>query len=82
MIVVTTDAIELRGQKLASITEAKRGTGPLAALARALPSHPADPTIILQADRTTDSAVIERIVETTQTAGYDNLLFAVKQQER
>jgi biopolymer transport protein ExbD len=80
VVIITTEAILHGGKTVASITQATRGSGVIAELERELPPHPADPAIILEADRSTDSAVIMRVIETTKHAGYDKLLFVVKQE--
>ena len=66
------------GVRVVGVAETARGTGTIDALDRALPHEPSDPTLILQADRATDMAVISRVVETVRAAGYTNVLFAVK----
>lgn len=44
----------------------------------ALPTPPKDPTIIIQADQRLSYAPIHAVVEGAKKAGYDNVLFAVK----
>ncbi len=82
VVIVTTDAVLLGGKTIAPLTDVSVGGPTLTALERALPAHPSDGTIVVQADKSIDSVVVLRIVETLQHAGYDNVLFAVKQQER
>jgi biopolymer transport protein ExbD len=78
VVIITLDEISLAGVRVVGVAETARGTGTIDALDRALPHKPADPTLILQADRATDMAVISRVVETVRAAGYTNVLFAVK----
>ena len=61
---------------IATIADAKAGTS-LAALTKALPPT-GDGLLILQADESTPTHVINLVVETAKAAGYGNLLFAVK----
>ena len=68
VVIVTKDGLSYAGKLLADADE----------LARALPPHPADRRLVLQADESTSTLLINRIVLACKRAGYDNLLFAVK----
>jgi len=61
-----------------TVADAARGAGLIAQLTEALDKAPIKGLAILQADQGTDARVINRIVLTTKAAGFDNLLFAVK----
>ncbi len=82
IVVVTKDAIVFQGKAVARIADVRAAGFTIPALERALPAHPADGTLVVQADQDTDAVVIDRVVHTVQHAGYSNVLFAVKQQER
>ena len=61
-----------------TVADAARGAGLIAQLTEAFDKTPAKGLAILQADQRTDAHVINRIVLTSKAAGFDNLLFAVK----
>jgi biopolymer transport protein ExbD len=77
VIVITRDDIMLGAESIAKVADAKSGTGELAPLRKALPV-PKTRLVILQADQSTPAGVIDRVVKTAKAAGYDNLMFAVK----
>lgn len=79
VVVVTTEAVRIGGKPIARLGDVLDGGSASAAIERALPSHPADGTIVVQADRSIDAVAVLRIVETLRHAGYDNVLFAVQQ---
>lgn len=80
VLVISKDALVLKvgdtSTEIATVADARTATK-LDALTKALP-----PTtkglLILQADESTPSSVITTVVTTAKAAGYDNLLFAVK----
>jgi biopolymer transport protein ExbD len=77
VVIITRDEITVGGSRVASVKESTKGTGAFDELAKALP--PArDGLLILQADESTPSVVIDRVVTTSKAAGFDNILFAVK----
>lgn len=78
VVVVTRDEVLVAGEHVASIAELAQGEGTIAALVAALPTAPANRSIILQADERTDMKVVVRTIETLKGAGYDNVMFAVK----
>ena len=78
VLILTRAELIVAGAAVATVAELMRGGGVIAPLDQALPHAPADPTIVLQADESSDMAVITRVVETANQAGYTNLLFAVK----
>jgi hypothetical protein len=47
-------------------------------IAAKLPASPKDPTLIIQADASTPSATINRVITAAGNQGYTNVLFAVK----
>ncbi len=61
---------------IATLADATAATT-LASLTKALPSS-TDGLLILQADESTPTKIIYLVVETAKAAGYDNVLFAVK----
>ncbi len=79
VVIVTKTELQLDHKSVATIAALRDGSGAIAELAAALPpSAKSSGVLILQGDELTDAAVINRIVATTKTAGFDNLLFAVK----
>jgi biopolymer transport protein ExbD len=73
LAVTATGALTLDGKKLAidDLPRALRALPP--------PTSPAQKgTLILQADRTIDSKLIQRIMTATQSAGFSNVLFAIQ----
>ncbi|HUJ57118.1 MAG TPA: hypothetical protein VLX92_01435 [Kofleriaceae bacterium] len=81
VVVITKTELEVRGEGLAPKTIPIATLPPgstIAALASALPVKPASNMIILQADKDTDAGLISRTVSTLKQAGYDNVLFAVR----
>lgn len=82
VLIVTPGEVSLGGKPgirpVGTLAEIARGVGVIDKLREALPPNPQDPTIVLQADQDTDAAVIARLVETANAAGYSNMLFAVK----
>lgn len=83
VVFATATAVELgtggARTSIAPLADVARGapSAPIAALDQALP-HVAHGIAILQADRATDAVVIVRVATTLRAAGYDALLFAVK----
>jgi biopolymer transport protein ExbD len=79
VVVVTKSEITVAGEKTDELKDAATGTGELKGLALKLAKPAsADAPVIIQADQDTPATVINRIVLTIKTAGYDNVLFAVK----
>jgi biopolymer transport protein ExbD len=78
VVIVSRDEVTVGGKHVASVAELAAGDGTIAALVAAVPATPADRTVILQADQSSDMKVITRIIDTLKGAGYDNVLFAVK----
>jgi biopolymer transport protein ExbD len=82
IVVMTKDDVTLQrdgvATPLGTLQDLLRGSGRIAGLANALPAHPQDPTVILQADRSTPMSAIDRVIETAHAQGYDNVLFAVR----
>lgn len=79
IIVVTGDAITANRKQVATLAEASQSEGPIPALANAIGTAGGDRTIILQADAATSARVMNRVVETAGRAGFDEVIFAVKQ---
>jgi len=77
VIIVTKDAIMFDGKLVVTLGQANAGGGVLDELAKAMPVSQRG-VVILQADKDTPSNVVNRIVATTKSRGYDNVLFAVK----
>ena len=79
VVTVTKTEISIAGKMTDAVKDAAAGTGELKGLALALakPASP-DAPVIIQADQDTVATVINRIVSTVKTAGYNNVLFAVK----
>jgi biopolymer transport protein ExbD len=66
-------------KEIVKVAAVAKGTGAIEELAKALPpATSGDTPVILQADQDTPSSVIVRIIETAKAAGYNNVLFAVK----
>jgi biopolymer transport protein ExbD len=78
VVIITRDAVRLGDKPVGTIAELTIGSGSIAALAKLLPPHPANPILILQADQATDMNVILRVIDTAKAAGFPNVLFAVK----
>lgn len=76
VVFVTKTELVFNGHNLAATADLARGAGNIPALAQALPPSRTG-TLILEADKGTDSAVILRVMSTANKAGYDNVLFAV-----
>lgn len=80
VVIVTKDHLSLRVDDktidIGSLADARSGPG-LAALTSALPPT-RNGALILQAHENTPATVIDRIVAGARAAGYDNVLFAVK----
>ncbi len=80
VLVITKDMLTLdaggTSTEIAKLADA-RSAAKLDALTKALPpTH--DGMLILQADESTPSNVINAVITTAKSAGYDNVLFAVK----
>lgn len=78
VLIVTTSELKLGDKVLGDVANAAKGSGKLPELATALAELPAKGLLILQADQSTPATLINRIVVTAKGAGFDNLLFAVK----
>lgn len=76
VVVITKTQITVQGKDVISTADAAKQPD-LEALVHALPHAPGG-LIILQADQTTSAVVIDHVVKTLKRAGYDNVLFAVK----
>jgi biopolymer transport protein ExbD len=80
VLIVTKDKLTLKvkdtSTDIATLAEAQ-AAAKLDALIKALPPT-RDGLLILQADESTPTKVINRVVESAKVAGYDNILFAVK----
>jgi biopolymer transport protein ExbD len=81
VVVVPTDgSVTINGKQVATAAEAKAGDRiePLYKELRAK-MDPAGPrSLVLQVDRSIDARLVNRIVVTSQAAGYQNILFAVR----
>lgn len=80
VVIVTKRELTLKigdvAKEIATIADAEN-TGQLDALTAALP-RTTDGMIILQADESTSAKVINLVIAAAKAAGYDNVLFAVK----
>jgi biopolymer transport protein ExbD len=80
VLVITKDVLTLNAggtsTEIAKLADA-RSASKLDALTKALPPT-RDGMMILQADESTPSSVINAVITTAKSAGYDNVLFAVK----
>lgn len=79
VVVVTKTEVSFAAKHVATIAELEKGaiSDPIPELARVLPAT-TNGLAILQADQDTDARVITRIVNALRTAGFDNVMFAVK----
>jgi biopolymer transport protein ExbD len=80
IVVVTGTDVSLDGTSVGDAKTLAKGKGAIPALAKALKGHKGGDkhTAILEADKSSSVAVINRVVATSKQAGFDNLLFAVK----
>ncbi len=79
VVIVTKTELQFDHRSLATTAALRKGSGAIAELASALPPRaPSHGVLILQADELTDASVIGRIVVTAKAAGFDDVLFAVK----
>ena len=74
VIVIARDKVLIADKEIAKPTD----SGLAVAITKALPAHPTDPTVILQADQSLPYSIIRDAIAGATTAGYDNVLFAVK----
>lgn len=74
LITMTTTHVTFNGARIGRVDDPKLD----ATLAAKLPPKPADPLIILQADRTLRFGAIRRAVKAAMDAGYYNMMFATK----
>lgn len=74
VIAMTTKEVSVNGKPVAEMADGDFS----ALLGAALPPQPADPTIVVQADKGLKYDAIRMAVETAGKAGYTNVLFAVK----
>jgi biopolymer transport protein ExbD len=77
VLIITKQEMTLGATTIARTAEIADGPEVIEALTRALPP-PVDRMVIVQADESTDMIVITRAIGTLRRAGYDNVLFAVK----
>ncbi len=77
VVIITKDELIFGSSRIAGVAEVAAGADFIEPLARALPPA-VDHMAILQADEATDMIVIVRAVRTLKRAGYNNVLFAVK----
>jgi biopolymer transport protein ExbD len=76
VVVVTRDGIFVAGKRVVWLVDLARTKGTIAALVAALPTS--DHSVILQAEESSDMNIIVRVLETLKGAGYDNVMFVVK----
>ena len=74
VVVITPDEILVNAKRVVTIADAKAGTGALAPLREALPP-PAAGQLRFEADDRTSADVIDRVLKTAKSAGYDNVLW-------
>jgi biopolymer transport protein ExbD len=81
VIVIPADgSITVNGKKLATARQASAGERiePLYKELEAAANPDGSRAVILQVDRDTDARVVNRVIATAKAAGYDNVLFAVR----
>ena len=80
IVILSTTTLTLDGATLGDVATLAKGKGVIPALVKALRAHKtSDPhTMILQADQASNTAVVNRVVASGKQAGYDNVLFAVR----
>jgi len=76
VIIVTKVEVTVGGKHIAMVDDLAKGSGNIVAIAAELPKDRS--LAILQADAATDMGLINRIVNTAKSAGYPNIMFAVK----
>jgi biopolymer transport protein ExbD len=76
VVIITHDEVMFQGKNVATVSDVAAGAPVIAALTAVLPKKPS--LAILQADQGTDMIVINRVVTTLKHAGFDNVMFAVK----
>jgi biopolymer transport protein ExbD len=74
VIIATKTEVTIAGKRVGKVDDAALDT----AITGALPAHPKDGLAILQADASLRFSTIRSAVKGAKAAGYDNLLFAVK----
>jgi len=77
VVVITKTDVTVGGTPVATVAALASGNARIEPLVAALADKPGN-LVILQADASTDGHVINRIVGTLRAAGFDNVLFAVK----
>jgi biopolymer transport protein ExbD len=78
VVIVTTTEVTLDGASFGAVKALARGKGAIAPLVAALKARSAKGPLILQADASTDAAVINRVILSAHQADFDDVLFAVK----
>jgi len=74
VLVITKTQVTFKGEVLGKPDDAAIDVK----IAAKLPPSPKDPTLIIQADASTSSATINRVITAASNQGYTNVLFAVK----
>ncbi|HTJ42699.1 MAG TPA: hypothetical protein VL463_11425 [Kofleriaceae bacterium] len=78
VVIITTAEVTLDGKSLGTVKSLAKGKGTIAPLVTALKAITDKGPLVLQADKTTDAAVINRVILSGKAAGFDNVLFAIK----
>jgi biopolymer transport protein ExbD len=80
VLVITPTDVSVDGTSVGAVKTLAKGKGVIPALTKALAAHKGGDkhTVIVQADVSSSVALINRVIATTKQAGYDNVLFAVK----
>ena len=80
VIAISRTELSLDGKKLADMKVIAHGKGTIAALVKALHARATGDhhAVVLQADASTDAGLINRVIASSQQAGFDDVLFAVK----
>lgn len=85
VVVITKSEIVFKGQTITLVADIAGGKGviePLLTVLDTARSDPADARLIVQADEALDAMVIHRVCATATAAGFNDVLFAVKNRAR
>jgi biopolymer transport protein ExbD len=80
VIAISRSAVSVDGTQVVDVKALAGGKGAVAAIVEALRKHAGGDkhAVVIQADRAVAAGVIDRVTYSARQAGYDNVLFAVK----
>jgi biopolymer transport protein ExbD len=81
VVAISVDTIYVRNVAVIDVADVANGSGPIPELVKALGPPQPDLVVALQADARVAATVINRVVESSKQAGYDDILLATQNKQ-